>query len=135
MIFTVTALHLSVIPRSVRMNQFVFYSQLLQCVLKKSLLVFLARRESVCKLKSIVCLNTFDCYSTSFVPRHKPFSKIGRGVRTLFFVAVYKSKPTEFINGCVLIKFLCRIGKTVFRYSLDIYLNALSEVCHFLIRF
>ena len=53
LILTVAALDLTVVPRSVRANEFVLYSQLSSSFLKKSWNISLAVEKAVGKLKTV----------------------------------------------------------------------------------
>ena len=59
-IFPVAAFDLAVVPGRIRLDQFVLDAKLLQCFFKESFPVGTLSSETICELRSVVRLNTFN---------------------------------------------------------------------------
>ena len=104
-ILPMAALNFTVMPRCVGTDQLVTDTMFFKRKLEHRLPIPLTLRESVCKLKAVVCLNALDCDTAPFEPLHTAFHEIGGGIGALLLVAIKKAQSRVFINSGVLVKF------------------------------
>ena len=135
LVFAVTAFDLTVVSGSIRPNELVLNAQSEGSYFKKRRDVALACRETIGKLEAVVCLNTFNRYTSPRVPSNEFLKKIGRRVCALFTVRCQEAKSGKLIYSGVLIQSKLRIGNTASWNNFDIHLYSLPRISHLLVRF
>lgn len=134
-IFSVTALHLSIVPWCVRTNQFMLDSQLRQSFLKKSQLFCGRGVEPVGKFRAVVCLdalNSIGKFSDTVS------DKLGGRIGAVLLKSLQISEAAVFVQKCVLVIsafFGGSADQAAFRNVFDIDLDSLSGVAHLLVGF
>lgn len=132
-IFTMTALYLSIMSGCKGADQFMPDTQLLQANLKQGRFIRpTIRRETLCELLSIICLYAFNGEWENF---YQVFQKDLGGIGTVFLKSLHKTPAGVLINGGILIELAatCSIDKADRRDKFDIDLDTLSGMVHLLI--
>lgn len=134
LILTVASLHLAVVPRRVRANEFMPDAQFSSRPLKQRRHIALATRKTVGKLGTVVRLDTFHLYASAGVLCSQLPQEVRRGISGLLRIGRQKAQTCELVNGSVLEQPKLRIRDALARHDLHIHLNALTGVGHLLIR-
>lgn len=133
-IFSVTALHLAVMPRREGADLLVLDTKLCQCFLKECQRLFLTVSHFVCELEAIVCLDTFNGIGELL---YHMLQKLSGRIGSLLLEGFQVAETAVFIYEGVLIIFFpsCFSNQAVTRDIFHIYLYSLPRIPHFLIRF
>lgn len=133
-VFSVAALHLSIVTRCIRFDQFVLDSEACKGVLEQGWFWIPAVCKAIGKLKSIVCLDALDRIRKPF---YAVLNKHRGRVCAVFRKGFQIAKTTVFINEGVLIPFCAWFlpYDAYFRNIFHINLNSLSRILHLFIWF
>ena len=134
LVLTVAALHLTVVPRSIRANQLMPDAQLSSRPLKQRRQLALPAGEAVGKLETVVRLDTLHFYASAGVPRPQPAQEVRRGIGGLLRVGRQETQPRELVDGGVLEQAKLRIRDTAAGNDLDIHLHTLAGIGYLLVR-
>ena len=134
LVLTVAALHLTVVPRSIRANQLMPDAQLSSRPLKQRRQIAFTVGKTVGELEAIVRLDTLHLDPTTRIPRGQSAQEICRGIGGLLRVGGEEAQARELVDGGVLEQPKLRIRDALARHDLHIHLHALSGTGHLLIR-
>lgn len=98
LILTVAALHLAVVPRRARANEFMPDAQFSSRPLKQCRHIALATRKTVGKLGTVVRLDTFHLYASAGVPCSQLPQEVRRGISGLLRIGRQKAQTCELVN-------------------------------------
>lgn len=112
LILTVAALHLAVMPRRVRPDQFMPDTQLGSRLFKQCRQIALTIREPIGKLKAVVCLDTFHLYASALIPFCQFAEEVRRRIGRLLRIGGEETQARELINSGVLKQTKLRICDT-----------------------
>ena len=134
LILTVTALDLAIVARRIWTDQLMPDTKLGRRLFKQSRQVTLTVREPIGKLKAVVRLDALHFYTSALIPFCQLPQEVRGGISGLLRIGGEKAQPCELVDGGVLEQAKLRICDTAARNDLHIHLNALSGMCHLLIR-
>ena len=126
LVHTVSALHLTGVPRGIRANQLMPDAQLSSRPLKQSRQLAFTVGKTVGELEAIVRLDTLHLDPAACIPRGQSAQEVRRGIGGLLRVGRQETQPCELVDGGVLEQPKLRIRDALARHALHIYLHALS---------
>ena len=102
LVFPVAALHFAIVPWGVGADELVADAKISGGFLKKGLDIPFAVGKTVCKLKTVVGLDTFHANAPAGIPLDQAFQKVGGGIGRLLRIGGQETKPGELVNGGIL---------------------------------
>ena len=134
LILTVTALDLAIVARRIWTDQLMPDTKLGRRLFKQSRQVTLTVREPIGKLKAVVRLDALHFYTSALIPFCQLPQEVRGGISGLLRVGGEETQACELVDGGVLEQAKLRIRNALTRHDFHVDLNALSGMCHLLVR-
>ena len=132
-IFSVTAFYLVVMPGRKRFDLFMQDAELSQSFFKDCRRLFLAVAHFVCKLETVVCLDTLNGIWKLF---YCMFQELGGRIGALLLECFQVTEPAVFINERMIIFFSSCLSNQAYTGNIfHINLDFLPQIRHLFIRF
>ena len=135
LVFPVAALHFAIVPWGVGADELVADAKISGGFLKKGLDIPFAVGKTVCKLKTVVGLDTFHANAPAGIPLDQAFQKVGGGIGRLLRIGGQETEPGELVNGGILEQAQLWVSNAAAGNYFHIHLDPFSRIRHLLVRF
>ena len=126
LVFPVATLHFAIVPWGVGADELVADAKISGGFLKNGLDIPFAVGKTVCKLKTVVGLDTFHANAPAGIPLDQAFQKVGGGIGRLLRIGGQETEPGELVNGGILEQAQLRVSNAAAGNYFHIHLDPFS---------